>query len=45
MMWVRYVSLNEFVICLAHGWRFPGDIAEPMSGGHGRFATLMEFGG
>jgi hypothetical protein len=34
-------SSRSWLVMLARGWSFCGDVAEPMSGPHGRHAVLM----
>lgn len=41
-MEVVYAPIHAFLPYLVDGWRFVGDVAEPMPAHHGRFATMME---
>ncbi len=41
MTLVIIAPLDGWLILLAQGWRFCGDVAEPMPGGHGRYSTMM----
>jgi len=43
-MTARYVPLHQFCRYLAEGWRFVGDVAEPMAGHHGAYSRLMVWG-
>lgn len=36
-----YVPLDRFLLYLAAGWRFDGDVAEPIDAHHGAHACLM----
>lgn len=38
---IIFASRDCFLVLLLAGWRFPGDVAEPMRGGHGEYTVIL----